>query len=163
MKPSHSFRRGLLASALAVPTLAERTWAQASALPPQTAPVAGGGVGGALLLVGVIGALLVLIGITVKMYDLKRQREEEGVALQARISDALMMDPSLAGLALTPTVRIPFRRGLSGAVTVTGVAPTPQLREAAIQLVMREVTHAGARVHIEDRIAVDTMLARHAA
>ena len=48
-------------------------------------------------------ALVVVVGVSVKLYDLKRKREEEAVAAQARIADALLMDSTLAPLPLTPS------------------------------------------------------------
>ena len=90
------------AALLSVPVTA---LAQAPTTPLPSTPTAapeGGGVG----LVGVVAALIVLIvaiGIAVKFYDLKRKREEEGVVLQARLSDAersarqaLYLEPGLA-------------------------------------------------------------------
>ena len=55
-----------------------------------------------VLAIGML-TLIVLVGILVKFYDLKSKREEEAVAAQSRISDALLMDSTLAGLPLTPT------------------------------------------------------------
>ena len=52
--------------------------------------------------------LLVLVGVGVKLYDLKRKREAEGVHVQAQVSDALLRDPSLFGLAVTPTAHVPW-------------------------------------------------------
>ena len=56
-------------------------------------------------------ALLVVVGVSVKLYDLKRKREEEAVAAQARIADALLMDSTLAPLPLTPTAHLPLWKG----------------------------------------------------
>jgi len=53
----------------------------------------------------------VLVGIGVKLHDLRRRREAEGVPLQAQVSDALLRDPSLFGLAVTPTARVPWWSG----------------------------------------------------
>ena len=65
---------------------------------------------GGLVALGIIVGLLVLVGIGVKLYDIKRKREEQGVALQARLSDALLEGPELARLPLATTVHVPFRR-----------------------------------------------------
>ena len=64
-----------------------------------------------IIVVAAMLALVVLLGIAVKLYDLKRKREEEAVAAQARISDALLMDAALSGLPLTPTAHVPLWSG----------------------------------------------------
>jgi hypothetical protein len=45
-------------------------------------------------------ALLTLTGIAVRLYGMKRKREDEAVALQARLSDALVTEPSLRRLPI---------------------------------------------------------------
>ena len=68
------------------------------------------------LLVG----LLVVVSIGVKFYDLKRKREAEAVHLQAQVSDALLRDPSLFGLAVTPTAHVPWWSGTPARLDVVG-------------------------------------------
>lgn len=119
--------------------------------------------GGGVAALGVLMGLVVLLAIAVKLYDTKRKREDEAVILQARISDALLMDPLLAHLPVTPTVRVPFRRRLPAVVTVIGRIPTPELREAVLRLVMREMSAARASYLTEDRIAVDPVISTRAA
>ncbi len=162
MRALHSLIRGGLAL-LAVPTLVTLAWAQASPGRTPPPPVADGEVHGGFLGFVVVMALLVVAGIAVKSYDMKRKREDEGVALQAQISDALMTDPSLAGLPITPTVHVPFRRSAPAVITVTGVAPSPALREAALKLVMREMMQARANFRIDNGITVDVMMSKYAA
>jgi hypothetical protein len=48
-----------------------------------------------IIVVAAMLTLVVLLGIAVKLYDLKRKRDEEAVAAQARVSDALLMDSAL--------------------------------------------------------------------
>src|SRR5215510_1654905 len=116
---------------------------------------------GGTVIIAVILGLLVAIGFAVKLSDVKRRREDEAAALQGRISDALMTDRSLANLALTPSIRVPFgRNGVLG-VTVSGAVPTPELREAAIQLVMRKMEESRTNFRIEDRVVVDPLMSRH--
>jgi hypothetical protein len=103
-----------------------------------------------LLLLG----LLVLVGIGVKLYDLKRKREAEGVHLQAQISDALLRDPSVFGLAVTPTAHVPWWSGTPVTVDVVGRVPTPESREKVLRLVEAEARQIRADVLIEDRLAV---------
>ena len=76
-----------------------------------------------IIVVAAMLALVVLLGIAVKLYDLKRKREEEAVAAQARISDALLMDATLSGLPLTPTAHIPLWSGTPLTLQITGSVP----------------------------------------
>jgi len=64
-----------------------------------------------IIVVAAMLSLVVLLGIAVKLYDLKRKREEEAVAAQARVSDALLMDAALSGMPLTPTAHLPLWKG----------------------------------------------------
>ncbi|HEU5321269.1 MAG TPA: hypothetical protein VFX28_10725, partial [Methylomirabilota bacterium] len=50
--------------------------------------------------------LLLIVGVLVKVYDLRRRREADAVHLQAQVSDALLRDESLLGLAVTPTAHV---------------------------------------------------------
>jgi len=118
--------------------------------------------GGLVALVFVIG-LLAITGIAVKLYDMRRKREDEAVALQARLSDALLTEPSLARLPITPTVHVPFRPRGQAVIALTGKVPTPALREAVLQLVIREATFPRGNYRLEDRIFVDTLTSRRAA
>ncbi|HSL47650.1 MAG TPA: hypothetical protein VK878_01195 [Candidatus Deferrimicrobiaceae bacterium] len=114
----------------------------------------------------VIGAMLVLgvlLGLAVKIYDLKRKREEEAVAAQARVSDALLMDAALAGLPLTPTARLPLWKGSPLVLDITGVVPRTELREAALDVAKRELGRSRSDFRIEDRIAVNRGALGHAA
>jgi hypothetical protein len=143
---------------LAAPAVA---LAQAPTTPLPSPPTAdGGGVG----LVGVVGALIVLIvavGIAVKFYDAKRKREEEGVVLQARLSDALLLHPSLAGMPVVASVSMPLWRGSPPVVEVRGTVSNQPAREMAMQVVQRELNGINAR--IEDEIVVDPLAVRRVA
>lgn len=108
-----------------------------------------------IIVVAAILALVVLLGMAVKLYDLKRKREEEAVAAQARISDALLMDAALAGLPLTPTARVPLWSGTPLTLEITGSVPKTELREAAIGVARREMARSRDDFRIEDHIAVD--------
>ena len=48
------------------------------------------------------------VGIAVKIYDAKRKRDEQGVALQARLSDALLLTPSLIRMPVVASVHMPL-------------------------------------------------------
>lgn len=65
---------------------------------PSAAPPASGSsafVAVAIILVG----LLIVLGLAVKFFDLRRRREADAVHLQAQISDALLRDPGVVRLA----------------------------------------------------------------
>ncbi len=99
--------------------------------------------------------LVVVLGLAVKLYDLKRKREEEAVAAQARVSDALLMDAALAGLPLTPTAHLPLWKGTPLVVEIKGAVPRPELRAAAVDVAKREMGRSRSDFLIEDHIAVD--------
>ena len=105
--------------------------------------------------------LVVLLGLAVKLYDLKRKREEEAVTAQARISDALLMDATLSGLPLTPTAHVPLWRGSPLTLEITGAVPRSELREAAVDVARREMARNRPDFLIEDRISVDPAVLTH--
>jgi hypothetical protein len=127
----------------------------------QTATNSAGGSSAAILILLVIG-LLVIIGVGVKLYDLKRKRELEGVHLQARVSDALMREPDLINLAVTPTASVPWWSGTPVRLEVTGRVPSPESRDQVLRLVEREAKQVRQDVTIADRLQVDAALHRAA-
>src|SRR5512144_2855218 len=116
-----------------------------------------------IIVVAAMLSLVVLLGIGVKLYDLKRKREEEAVAAQSRVSDALLMDATLAGLPLTPTAHLPLWRGTPLVVEITGAVPRPELRTAAIDVARREISRSRSDFQVADRIQVDPALLTRAA
>jgi len=98
--------------------------------------------------------LLVLVAVGVKLYDLKRKREAEGVHLQAQVSDALLRDPSLFGLAVIPTAHVPWS-GTPVRLEVVGRVPTSEARDRVVALVEGEVRQLRSDVEIDDRLQVD--------
>ena len=127
----------------------------------QTATESGGGGSAAILVLLVIG-LLVLIGIGVKLYDLKRKREVEAVHLQARVSDALMREPDLINLAVTPTALVPWWSGTPARLEVAGRVPTPEMREQVLRMVEREAQQVRPDVTLVDRLQVGAAVHRAA-
>jgi hypothetical protein len=116
-----------------------------------------------LIVVAAMLSLVVLLGIGVKLYDLKRRREEEAVAAQARVSDALLMDASLAGLPLTPTAHVPLWKGTPLVVEINGAVPRAELRFAAVDVARREISRSRSDFQVEDHIKVDPALLTRAA
>src|SRR5881296_3686231 len=111
-----------------------RAWAQTAPSPSLSPPAAEGG-GATIAAVVVIVGLLMVIGVVVKLFDLKQRRESEAVQLQAQLSDALLREPSLAGLPLTPTVHVPMWRGTPATIELTGQVSRPDLKDIALRLV----------------------------
>jgi hypothetical protein len=138
-----------------------RMWAQQSlgptplaAMTPAVTPDVGAVDAGFMPVVAAVVLLVLIVWSAVKLYDRSRKREEEAVALQARISDALMIELSLSGLSLTPTVRMPLWRRDAVMIELSGSVPRPALRQAAIDLVLREVDSTGKSCTLQDRIAI---------
>ena len=109
---------------------------------------------GALMFFALLAALFVIVAIAVKLLDRSRKRRDEAVLLQARIADAMLLDPSLVNLPVTATVRAPFSRSAPLTVEMSGQAPTPALRDAALETALREASESGLAFKLEDRIAV---------
>jgi hypothetical protein len=116
-----------------------------------------------IIVVAAMLSLVVLLGIAVKLYDLKRKREEEAVAAQARVSDALLMDAALSGLPLTPTAHLPLWKGTPLLVEIRGAVPRPELRVAAVDVAKREIARSRSDFQVEDRIKVDPAMLTRAA
>lgn len=121
-----------------------------SQTPGPSPSVAPGDTAGTLAVLAVVAGLVIVVGIGVKMFDLKRKREAEAVQLQAQLSDALLRE---GGLAITPTAHIPLWAGGPVTVELSGPAPSsPEGREAALQLVEREAARIRPDVRVIDRI-----------
>ncbi len=164
----HSTLRLLVLALLLAVAPTALAWAQATtpmtpAAPPTTpagppspgtaTPAAADG-SSAVAVVVVVIALLVVVGIGVKLYDLKRKREAEGVHLQAQISDALLREPALFGLPITPTAHVPFFRGSPATIEIAGQVPTSEMRENVLRIVHAEASRLRPDFQIEDRLAV---------
>jgi hypothetical protein len=108
-------------------------------------------------------ALIAVIGVAVKLYDLKRKREDQAVALQSRLSDALLNEPLVAHLPVTPTVHVPLGRRGRAIVTLSGKVPSPDLHEVVLRLVNREAASMAYDYRIEDRLFLDRQMSRRAA
>ena len=115
----------------------------------------------ALVAIG-IGVLLI-IGIIGRLLDLRRRREDEALGLQSRVSDALMLEPGLAGLAVTASMHVPLLPGKDPTLEITGRVPTPDQHELATRVAMRTLADRSAHVHIQDKVWVDPVMREHAA
>jgi len=129
-------------------------------MPPQAAPqAAASGGAGTLTVFLLLFGLLVIVGIGVKLYDLKRKRDAEAVHLQAQISDALMREPALAGLVLTPTASVPAWGSGPAAVDISGEVSDARTHELVLRIAREEASRIRPDVHIEDRIRETQRLA----
>ena len=135
-----------------------QAWAQAPTAPsaPSAAPgaAAASGSGGYVAATIVIIALLVVIGVVVKLFDLKRKRSAEAVHLQAQISDALLREQNVFRLPVTPTAHVPFLSGSPAVIEVSGEVPSPEIKETVLRLVQNEASRIRDDVRVEDRLAV---------
>ncbi len=128
--------------------------------PPAATPVtppagsAASGFGGTGTVILALLGLLIIVGIGVKLYDLRRKREADAVHLQAQISDALLREASLMGMPVTPTVHVPTWSGSPAVIEVSGQVPTPEAKESALRLIESEARRVRSDFRIEDRIAV---------
>lgn len=127
-------------------------------------PSTGGAAGeGGLAILFLLVALFVIVGVAVKLVDLKRKRESEAVHLQAQVSDALLREASLFGLPITPNAHVPFWRGTPATLEVAGQVPTPDLHAAVMRVVEEEASRIRPDVRIVDRLGVVPTAAMRAA
>jgi hypothetical protein len=144
----------LLANAFVTAALAQGI---PSPEPLPSGPSSADGGSGALIVVGVFIALLVIVGVIARLSDMRRRREEEGLALQARLGDALLTDPLLNGAAIVPTVRVPLWKGSPVRIEISGSVSNPEMRERALDVMRREATRAAQYAQdaeVEDRLSV---------
>jgi len=152
-----------LAATVALLILAPPAWAQTPGSPSPGAPSTGDMGNGGLVVVLVIIGLIAVLGIAVKASDLRRKRTDAAVALQGRIADALLADPTLGHQPIVATAHTPLWGRAPVTLEVSGPVPSAELREAAMSLVIREAFNSGLRFRVEDRIVVDPRMSRAAA
>lgn len=137
-------------------------WAQTAPAPPVSpaAPATGGA--SALSIIVVLAVLMLALGVTVKLFDLRRKREGEAVQLQAQVSDALLRDPALFSLPITPTARVSFWSGSPATIEIAGQVPDPEMRERVLRITRTEAARIRPDVQVEDRLAIVPHMARAA-
>jgi hypothetical protein len=99
-------------------------------------------------------ALALIIGGLGRVLELKEQRAAAAIAVQGEIADALLRDPALLGLPLTPTARMSLWRGSRVTVKIAGKVPSRELRTAALRAAERGAAELLVRVRIQSRIGV---------
>ena len=161
MKIAPASRAALFTTALSLASW-KTGWAQG--ITPQTpAPSSQSGTMTTVVVVISVIAVLVVLGLLIKLLDLKRKRDGEAIVVQARISDAILRDPRLFNLAITPTAHVPLWTGSPVTVELTGHVPSDDLRRAAVEMVEREAAQLGSDVRIESKITTEPAMARQSA
>jgi hypothetical protein len=167
MKTTDATRTALTSLLAIVAAPVTTAWAQGVVGPQATGSASSGATeSGAMTTAVVVASLLavlVVLGALIKMMDLKRKRESEAVVIQARISDAVLRDPRLFSLPITPTAHVPLWKGTPVTVEVAGQVPSEDLRQTALNLIEREASQLGSEVHVESRIGVVPTMARRSA
>jgi len=155
----------MVSGLMAVAAFVREAVAQATrpSMPPAPGAAAPGDNSGVLTALALMGALLLIVGIGVKIWDARRKREAEGVHLQSQISDALLREGDFFGLAITPTVHAGLRRSVPLRIEVTGQAPSATVRDAALRVVRDEAARMGANFEILDRVEIKPQAVRRAA
>ena len=125
---------------------------------PQAAPQAAtSGMAPTLTVFLLLSGLLLIVGIGVKLYDLKRKRDAEAVHLQAQVSDALLRDPTMFGLAVTPTAHVPWWSGTPARIEVVGRVPDADARARALRIVEQEARSLRPDVEMVDRLEIESL------
>lgn len=136
----------------------------ASAWAQDTPPAAGTegslGISGAVVVMMVLALVIAVATAGIKLLDLKRRRSEEAAALQGRLSDSLITEPELVRSPVAAIAEVPLR-GTPVTVRVSGRVATPELREAALRVVERELAVTRPDAHVEDALQVDPELLHH--
>ena len=115
-----------------------------------------------MFVLAVLG-LIVILAMIAKLYrDLRNSREADALALQSRLSDALLTDQALDGFGVIPTVHISLS-GSRATVELTGHVLSPAARERVLRAVKREAQSLWAEVQIQDRLLVLSPVRAHAA
>ena len=128
---------------------------------PSTAAAEDGS--GVLIALALMGALLLIVGVGVKIWDAKRKRESEAIHLQSQLSDALLREADFFGLAITPTVHASLRKSAPMIIELTGHAPSDAVRNAAFRVVQDEASRVRSNFEIVDRLEIRPDVARRIA
>ena len=107
--------------------------------------------------------MAVAIGLAAKAVDLRRKRAEQALALEARLSDLLVSDSTVAGLPVVPAVQLALWRGKPVTMALKGHVPTPHLRDTVRELIHLEMAATCGEYYLDDRLVVVGSALRHAA
>jgi hypothetical protein len=110
-----------------------------------------------------IGVAVILVVLVIGwMVDSRRRKVDEAMAVQGRVSDALMAEPEI-GWTVTPLARVPLRPGSPIVLELRGSVRSPEARDAAVRTALRILVEHPHPVSFEDRLWVDSAPARLAA
>jgi hypothetical protein len=101
-----------------------------------------------------MSVLLAIVIVMARLHDVRNKRETEGLALQSRLSDALLTERALQGMTVSPTVHAPLRRSAPLRVDVSGEVASEDLRAMVLRRIQREAAQTGRAIEIEDRLMV---------
>src|SRR5262249_47064984 len=116
---------------------------------------------GAAAIVAVVLIMMLALGAAIKLYDLKRKRDDEALSAQSYLSEALLRE--FGSLPITASVsgsswRRPFVIAIRGSVSTT------ELREAIMRGAARELSRQYPTARVEDQLFVDPLIGKeHAA
>ena len=130
---------------------------------PVPAPAETSSWAGGFLLFAVVAVLLAVLITAIQLYDAKRRQEDAAMTLQARLSDALLTEPSLSGSPIMATVYAPLRRRAPVVVEVAGPVASPGIRDRVLRIVSRATAGIGREARIEDRMVLNPMRTRRVA
>jgi len=114
------------------------------------------------VLVAAVAVMLILAALG-RVHVLRDRRAAAAIAVQGEIADALLRDPALLGLVLTPTAHVRAWWSSRVTVKVAGEVPTRELRRVAIRTAERGAAELLVRVRIKSRIRVVRSKARRVA
>lgn len=107
-----------------------------------------------LVLISTVAILVIglLVALGVKYLEKQSEREAEATCLQLDIAEALRRDPELRPVSILPVATVDWRGRLT--IELNGSAATPELRDAALRTVEREMATLSLRPHVVSRIGV---------
>ena len=132
------------------------SWAQGAGASsvPTPAPTSGGSTSGTVLTLVVLAVIVIGIVVVARRVSARRRRVEEAVILQSQLSDFVLRETQLRGLAITPRARLLGWRKPEVTVEVAGEVPTPNLRDTAMRVVASEAKRLRPDVTAEDHLFI---------
>lgn len=109
-----------------------------------------------------VGVILTVLAVG-RFVDWRRGRAATAAALEARVTDALMNEPTLVWTPVTAVTHIPVWPTKPTTLEIRGHVSAPESRETAVRAALRVVADYPGRVRLEDRLWVDPAPLRLAA
>ncbi|PYM27395.1 MAG: hypothetical protein DMD78_02230 [Candidatus Rokuibacteriota bacterium] len=94
-------------------------------------------------------------------FAVRSRRDDEASALQQALTEPLAREPALAGAGVLVVVTAPWRG--RPRVELTGWAPSPEMRDAAVRAIAREASRLGRPVRMIDHLEILDRSARRPA